>query len=215
MPDIRRCTVCGAFTEDEVHCGKPTRIFLSGSRREMLSKLMSGLLRHFPQVVGLKLDDEGFVDIDELVEAIRKKWRNRHLYQWVTKEHVIAVAQLDPKGRFEIIGNKIRARYGHSIRVKISYIEDREVKILYHGTAVENVPRILKEGLKPMKRMWVHLTDRFEDAVVVGKRKGRPAVLVIDVELLRRLGHRVYRATDHIYVTDYVPPEAIREVVKV
>jgi len=46
---IFRCRVCGCFTEERGHCGVPAELLLNGHRRERLSKLMSGLLRHFPE----------------------------------------------------------------------------------------------------------------------------------------------------------------------
>jgi len=116
MKDIRKCPVCGAFTEDKRHCNANTTLFLDGKRRLMLSKLLSGILRHFPYEVGINMNNEGYVDIDELVHAIKTRWKNKELYKWVTREHIIAIALLDPKGRFEIRNNKIRARYGHSIK---------------------------------------------------------------------------------------------------
>jgi len=180
-----------------------------------LSKLLSGILRHFPHAIGLKVDEHGFVDLDELVHAIKTKWRARYLYSWLRKEHIIALAQLDPKGRFEIVGNRIRARYGHSIKVKIEYVEAKNVEVLYHGTALENLSSILQHGIKPMRRLWVHLTSNPEDAYRNALRKSKsPVVLVIDAKLLNKLGHRVYKAGKNVYVTDYVPPSCIIRVVK-
>lgn len=211
MKPIYKCKVCGTFTEDPVHCGGRAILLLDSKRRVMLSKLMSGLLRHFPWEANLSLSKEGWVNINELVRGIREYWRNKEQYQWVTREHILAVAILDPKGRFEIKGNNIRARYGHSISVKLRYTEDTEVKILYHGTRIDNLHNILKEGLKPMKRLWVHLSSTPSDAYEVGRRHGGQAiVLEIDVKCLRRKGHRVYKASRTVYLTDYVPPECIK-----
>ena len=216
MRPIYKCRICGVFTEEPVHCGREALLFLDSKRRVMLSRLMSGLLRHFPWEASLKLDGEGWVKIDELVKGIREKWRNREQYQWVTREHVIAIALLDPKGRFEVKDDMIRARYGHSIEVKVNYVEDKEVKILYHGTRADNIPNILREGLKPMKRLWVHLSPTPYDAYEVGKRHGgETVVLEIDVECLRKQGHRVYRAGKTVYVTDYVPPKCIKSKISV
>ncbi len=169
MKSIYRCRVCGKYVEEEVHCGHRTELVLDGRKRVMLSKLMSGLLRHYPWEAGLNVDREGWVRIDDLVRGIREKWRNRELYQWVTHEHVIAVASLDPKNRFELRDDMIRARYGHSIDVGIRYEEASISKTLYHGTSRDRLSRILLEGLKPMKRKYVHLTIDPKDAIETGK----------------------------------------------
>jgi putative RNA 2'-phosphotransferase len=124
-----------------------------------LSKLMSYILRHDPESVGVSLGSEGWARIGDLVHGIRARWRNAELYKWVMEEHVKAVAFLDPKQRFEVRDGMIRARYGHSKRlgVGISYEVDSQTKFLYHGTSRQALQSILREGVKPMNRMFVHL----------------------------------------------------------
>ncbi len=208
LKPIYRCRVCGCFTESCVHCSVPCILFLDGRRRVLLSKLLSGLLRHFPWEAGLCLDENGWVSIDDLVRGIREKWRNRELYQWVTREHVVAIASLDPKGRFEVRGNRIRARYGHSVRVSIEYPIEYPPR-LFHGTSTDRLPRILREGLKPMKRMYVHTTTVYEDAVENARRHGAPVVLVIDTSCLKEKNIPLYKASDRVYLAPYIPRECI------
>ncbi len=215
LRDIYKCRVCGRYIEESMHCGKPAILLLDSRRRVLLSKLMSGLLRHFPWEAGLVLDDEGWVDIDELVKGIREKWRRKDLYKWVTREHVIAVALLDPKGRFEVRDNKIRARYGHSIKVAVKYSPDDSIYKLYHGTRRDNVERILVEGIKPMKRQWVHLSLNIPDACDTGRRHGGiPVVLKVNADCLRKKNLQVYRASRSVYVVEYVPPECIESIIE-
>ncbi|MET1160033.1 MAG: RNA 2'-phosphotransferase [Thermoprotei archaeon] len=209
LKPIYKCRVCGEYTEDRIHCGSEAELFLDGTKRLMLSKLLSGILRHFPHEIGIKLEPGGWARIEDIVKGIREKWRNKELYQWVRPEHVYAVAILDPKGRFELSGNKIRARYGHSIRVNISYTEIRVDKPLYHGTSRENLEPILKEGIRSMKRLYVHLTIDPLLALETGKRHGKPVVLTISPECLSRHGIKVYKATDKIFLVEYVPPDCI------
>ncbi len=209
MKPIYRCRVCGRFVEEAFHCGVSCELFLDTRRRVLLSKLVSGLLRHFPWEAGLVVDSEGWVRIDDLVYGIRFKWRNRELYQWVTREHVVAVAQLDPKGRFEVCGDRIRARYGHSFRVSIKYSIEYP-KSLYHGTSVDRLASILREGLKPMKRMYVHTTVSLDDALENARRHGRPAILYIDTSCLKERGIPVYKASNRVYLVPFVPRDCIR-----
>ncbi len=215
MRDIYKCRVCGRYIEDPVHCGEPAILVLDSRRRIMLSKLMSGLLRHFPWEAGLTLDDKGWVSIDELVRGIRERWRGKDLYQWVTREHVVAVALLDPKGRFEVRGNKIRARYGHSIMVVVDYVRDDNIMRLYHGTSKDVLDKILAEGIKPMRRQWVHLSLTTIDACETGRRHGgKPVVLTVNASCLRGKGIQVYRASKSVYVAKYVPPECIESIIE-
>ena len=208
MRPIYRCRICSEFVEDNTHCGVYAELFLDSVRRVRLSKLLSGLLRHYPWEIGIDVDRDGWVDIDDLVYGIKTRWRNKELYQWVTKDHIIAVAKLDPKGRFEIKGNLIRARYGHSIDVRIDY-EIYYPDTLYHGTSIDRLKSILRDGLKPMKRRFVHATTSVENALETGKRHGKPVILRIDVDCLRKHGIPVYRATRDIYLIPYVPRECI------
>ncbi len=208
MKSIYRCMVCRKFIEEDTHCSVHAELFLDSIRRVRLSKLLSGLLRHYPWEIGINIDRNGWVNIDDLVYGIKTRWRNKELYQWVTKEHIIAIAKLDPKGRFEIKGNLIRARYGHSIDVRIKY-EVYYPDMLYHGTSIDRLKSILRDGLKPMKRRFVHATTSIENALETGGRHGKPVVLRIDVDCLKKHGIPVYKATKDIYLIPYVPRECI------
>lgn len=203
----------GRFVEDPRECGDSgARLLLDPVRRVRLSKLMSFLLRHGPWEAGLRVDRGGWVRIDDLVDGIRERWRNREEYGWVTRVHVLAVALLDPKGRFEVRGGRIRARYGHSFPVELGYEPVRPPSVLYHGTSVERVPRIMAEGLKGMRRLYVHLTVDPRVACETGARHGEPVLLIVDGKILEELGVKVYRASDVIYLTEMVPRKAIRNI---
>ncbi|WP_297438585.1 RNA 2'-phosphotransferase [Thermococcus sp.] len=172
--------------------------------RVRVSKLMAYILRHSPEEFGLKLDREGFIPLEELVNALRR------VYPDVTEEFVREIVERDPKGRYEIRDGKIRARYGHSFEVRLNHGEDTETKILYHGTPKRNLGRIMEEGLKPMKRQFVHLTTSREEALETGRRHGRDVVLlVIDADCLRRKGLKVYKAGKNVRIVERVPPECI------
>ncbi len=217
MRDVYRCVKCGKFTEDGTHCGSKAQLILRGRERLRLSKLMTFLLRHSPESAGLSMDAEGWVSIEELVRGIRERWVRKELYSWVGEEHVVAVATLDPKGRFEVKGGRIRARYGHSreLQVSLNYVEDRSVRTLYHGTTSGNVKSILREGIKPMRRKYVHLTVDPSVACETASRHGPgPTYLVIDAECLREAGIKVLKASELIRLAERVPPECIIEVRK-
>ena len=214
MKDVYKCVVCGSYTESPIHCGRRCVLLMRGRDRVRLSKLISFILRHSPESIRIKLSPEGWVRINDLVRGIKEFWVNKELYSWVTEEHVKALATLDPKGRFELRGDFIRARYGHSRGVKVSlrYEEDISSKYLYHGTTIENLKNIMKEGIKPMKRWYVHLTTDPNVACETGERHGgKAAYLVINVDCLRSQGHKVLKASEIIRLTDYVPPVCIEK----
>lgn len=204
MKPIYRCRRCGVLTEEEVHCSTPAELILDGASRERLSKLMSGALRHFPEALGLGLDDEGFTKVSELAAALRSV----RGFEWVAENHVRAVALTDPKGRFELTGEAIRARYGHSIRVRVRYAEEYPSFPLFHGTSRAKLASILKRGLLPMRRLFVHLTADYEDALARARAHPDPVVLLVRPDCLKGRV-KLFRASRTVYVAPYVPPDCI------
>ena len=168
-----------------------------------ISKYMSYLLRHDPKE--LRMDEHGFVDFNELLQKIREKFPD------ADERLIVEIVERSERRRFELRDGRIRALYGHSIPIKLRLREDSSVKILYHGTTPEAARKILREGIKPMRRRWVHLSPTPEIARRVGlRRTSRPAILEIDVERARRDGLKFYRATDEVYLCKYIPPKYIR-----
>ncbi len=183
-------------------------------RMRRLSKLLTLVLRHRPELMGIRLDEFGFSDVD-VGELARRISRLRG-FEWVTAGDIEMVVMRDPRGRFEIRGGRIRATYGHSVPVLPpgDPLEDPP-PVLYHGTTRRALSKILREGIKPMRRRFVHLSATPEVAVEVGRRHGSDVVvLVVDAQGLVRRGMRVWRGSDLIYLTEWVPPELIRSLVE-
>jgi len=115
--------------------------------------------------------------------------------------------------RFEIVGNRIRALYGHSVPVYLRLEEDKAVEWLYHGTTEEAAKEILEKGLKPMKRMWVHLSPTTDIATQVGRRRtSNPVLLVVSCIKARKAGLKFYKASDQVYLCESVPAKHIRRL---
>ena len=206
---IYKCAKCGRYTFSAKHCGLPTILLIDERGRIRLSKLLSLILRHKPEIVNSSIDREGFLScsVDELVGRIK----SLKGFSWVKTEHVYAIAETDEKGRFEIRNGRIRALYGHSIPVQMKYKRGEVPDVLYHGTRRSAVDLILKEGLKPMKRNMVHLTSSIRDAYIVGLRKdSKPVILVIDAKRAVSEGVDIRRACRNVYVSSYIPPRFIR-----
>lgn len=176
--------------------------------RTRVSKLMAYILRHSPEEFGLKPDGEGFVPLDELLKALQA------VYPDVTEEFVREIVERDAKGRYEIRDGKIRARYGHSFPVSLNHEADRESRVLYHGTPRRNLESIMHEGLKPMRRQFVHLSTSRSEAIETGRRHGRDVVLlIIDADCLRKKGLKIYKAGKNVRIVERVPPECITPAV--
>jgi len=172
------------------------------SLRVKVSKYVSYVLRHDP--MGLVMDEEGFVDLDELASKVKERFSS------VDVRFLRRLVEEGERKRFEIVGNRIRALYGHSFPVYLRLEEDRRVEWLYHGTTAEAADVILEKGLQPMKRMWVHLSPTIGIATQVGKRRtSNPIILVVNCVEARKAGLRFYKASDQVYLCNSVPAKYI------
>lgn len=175
------------------------------SLKVKVSKYLSYLLRHNPEK--LEMDAHGFIGLNPLLKKVGERFP-------VDKNYIFKMVEGSDKKRFEIVGDKIRAVYGHTIPVALKLEEDRTVSTLYHGTTPKAASNILREGLKPMERRWVHLSSTFELAKNVGlRRTDNPVVLKVDVESARKKGVKFYKATEKVYLSSYIKPKYIQHVI--
>ncbi len=171
-------------------------------RLTRISRVLSHALRHVPGDYGLELDAQGWVDLEELVTALRRVRR----YQDLTAEQVEQAVATASKQRHEIRDGRIRAVYGHSTRARIHRDPAQPPAVLYHGTAPQRVEQILDQGILPMRRQYAHLATDVEMAVEVGARHAStPAVVMVDAAAAHRDGVAFYRGSDRIWMADSVP----------
>ena len=160
------------------------------------------ILRHKPEAAGITLDEHGWADVRALLRGIADRYP-------ITMEQLEEIVRTDSKSRYSFNEDKtkIRANQGHSIPVDVGLPELAPPEILYHGTGERFLESILAQGLLPMSRLYVHLTDRYDTARTVGARHGTPAVLTILSGQMHRDGYRFYRAVNGVWLTERVPPE--------
>lgn len=170
-----------------------------------ISKEISYALRHKPEEYSLVLDAEGWVEIDTLLDAINLKKHDKVSLDDI--KHIIATSE---KKRFELVDGMIRACYGHSFEAKISYKAQTPPAVLYHGTTHAAISNILKEGVLPMNRQYVHLSADKNTAMIVGKRRdSHPIILVVDAHAMELDGHKFYLGNDSTWLTDKVEAKYI------
>ncbi|MGH7823889.1 MAG: RNA 2'-phosphotransferase [Candidatus Binatia bacterium] len=154
---------------------------------EPISKFLTYLLRHRPKEYPLIFDRQGFVAWPDLFATVE------HRFPDTTEDEVLRVIQ-DSK-RFELREGKARATYGHSFPVELGSEPVKPPPQLYHGTARDLAESILRGGLKPRDRQFVHLSASLEDALAVGRRRDpSPAVIMIDA-------HEAYAGGVEFYVS--------------
>lgn len=172
-----------------------------------LSRTLSHALRHEPWVYELELDDEGWVSLATLISALKE---NRSRWQDLTEDHVHRMMAAADKQRYQVTNGKIRALYGHSIPERLTKEPAAPPEILYHGTAPATAEIILRDGLQPMARQYVHLSADRETAENVGQRKsGKPVILRVRASEAAAQRVPFYVGNDKVWLADTVPGEFI------
>ncbi|MFY0511556.1 RNA 2'-phosphotransferase [Streptomyces anulatus] len=173
-------------------------------RTVKVSKYLSKHLRHQPERIGLTLDENGWVAVEELVRAAA---RHGFTFSRAELDHVVAA---NDKRRFTVEGDRIRANQGHTVAVDLDLAPAEPPAYLYHGTVARVMDAIRAEGLRPMARHHVHLSPDRETATRVGARRGRPLVLTVDAGAMHRAGHVFRVSANGVWLADAVPPQFLR-----
>lgn len=167
------------------------------------SKFISLVLRHKPQEIGISLDEHGWADVSELLEKMNVYGHP------IDIETLKEIVRTDAKQRYSFSddGTLIRANQGHSIPVDVELAEKEPPEILYHGTAKRFAESISAEGLKPMNRLYVHLSKDIETAEKVGKRHGKPYIFTVKSGEMFRAGYKFYLSVNGVWLTKAAPTE--------
>jgi putative RNA 2'-phosphotransferase len=163
------------------------------------SKFLSLILRHKPETIGIELDENGWVDIPVLLEALTSSGHG------ISLEELEAVVNDNDKQRFIISDGRIRANQGHSIDIALGLEAKTPPQALFHGTATRFLEQIKQNGLLKMSRQHVHLSTNEETARSVGVRHGKPVILVVNSELMYSDGHEFILSDNGVWLVDSVP----------
>ena len=178
---------------------------LDDKKRVGISKTMSYMLRHGPDKFKIFLDPEGFALIEDVLRGLCRRFKG------LTRDEMLEVVDRCEKGRFEVRGEEIRACYGHYVLIRIEYDPIEPPEFLLHGTAHRFLDDIMRDGLRPMDRQYVHLTVREDFAREVGRRRDKdPVILKVEALKAHKNGVRFYKANENFYLADLVPASYIR-----
>ena len=175
---------------------------------EKLSKFISLILRHKPEEVGITLDEHGWANVEDLINGISDSGRK------IDKDVLEEIVRTDNKQRYSFNEGKtkIRANQGHSVPVVIDFKELEPPDTLYHGTATKSIEGIYARGIKPMSRLYVHLSKDFETAKQVGSRHGECVVLIVNAKRMYEDGVKFYLSENGVWLTEYVDPKYILSI---
>ncbi|NPA75974.1 MAG: RNA 2'-phosphotransferase [Euryarchaeota archaeon] len=211
MVQVRWCESHGPFRGDTCPiCGEEGKFMLNDWELVALSRMLAGILRHFPEKFGVRLDDHGWANLYDIVKGIKRRHRR---FGWLKIKHIEAIVLTDDKGRYQLDleNRRIRATYGHSIKVDLSDLPTEGIpETLYYPTTEEELEFIQEMGLKPGDRKWVHLSKNYEDAYIAGRhRVDDPIVLEIDAHAAVEAGYPIYVASPKVFISNEIPPEFI------
>lgn len=208
---LRECDEHGYFRGERCPvCNEEKKFLMSDRELEHVARTMAGVLRHFPERFGLKMDRHGWVDVREFIRAMVER---QPRYHWLRVHHIVALIETDPKGRYQISNGKMRATYGHSFDVELDLPTDGIPDRLFYPATSEEVAILLETGIRPSDRRMVHLSKTAADAYSAGRvRTERPELLEIAADEMVRENITVYRAGRTVFTTKEVPARFIRRM---
>jgi len=193
-------------------CTSKGKFIMNDRELNSLGRIIAGVLRHFPEKLGLMIDGHGWVDISRFVEAIGI---SRSGFHWLRNYHIEAIALTDPKGRYQIDGGMIRATYGHTIDVSLDDLPVADNAEFFYPVTEEEIDIILEGGLNPIDRKNVHLSGSIEKALEAGKvRTEEPLILRIDGKKAKKDGIKIYQAGKDVYITESIDAKYLSQVKK-
>lgn len=171
-----------------------------------LSKFLAVILRHSPEDFDIELDEQGYAPLATVWAKIQNKYGNQFVMSDLEK---VIMGDQNGKKRYEIVGQQIRAMYGHS-KPKVIYAAIEPPERLYHGTNSTAIKTIRKDGLLSLGRQYVHMTTNLNNAVVVAKRRThKPIMLVIRAQEAYQTGIIFHHAEAEHYLAKAIPPQFI------
>lgn len=173
---------------------------IKNTNLEALSKYMSLILRHKPEVIGISLDEHGWAEVDELIAGIAE---TREFNRDILEE----IVRTDEKQRYSFDETRelIRANQGHSILVDVELDEVEPPEELWHGTGEKFVNSIDVQGLIRKSRLYVHLSWDRDTAFKVGRRHGRPVLYIVKAGEMYMDGYKFFLSRNNVWLTKEVP----------
>ena len=175
------------------------------SKNNKISKYIALILRHKPEEIGIKLDEHGWANVEELIKGLQ-------VNNDFSMEDLEEIVREDSKGRYSFNEDKtlIRANQGHSVKVDVELKEAIPPKILYHGTGEKYTKAIDEIGLIPKTRLYVHLSKDEKTAMSEGSRHGKPAIYTVETEKMVLDGYKFYLSVNGVWLVESVPVKYLK-----
>ena len=168
------------------------------------SKRLSWLLRHGAGESGLKMTEAGWASLDDVRAALR-----------CSRETIQAAVEHNNKSRFQVRDGLIRASQGHSREgmpvtreaLEASWTRYVGDGLVWHGTHVDAVEGIARDGIHSGGRTHVHLAAALDSRV--GKRANVHVMLGADPASMRARGVELFESPNGVVLARRVPAECL------
>jgi putative RNA 2'-phosphotransferase len=142
------------------------------------------------------MDDCGWVDVNDLISLCDPPNDNKDEILRIIENAVVN----DKKGRYEILGDKIRATNGHSVSlcntIMTPITSKNKFSWVVHGTSEESWELIQKSGcLKKMTRDYIHFA--IKDTHLRNKSQVQ-IYLYLLVDKLLNDGYKLFQTTNSV-----------------
>jgi len=144
------------------------------NNHERLTRKLAYMLRHQPEEFDVEVDKFGYADLEDVLDALSEE-----LDEDIEEEDVTEAIEAGDRPRYEILDGKIRALYGHSIKVDPGEPTEPPEE-LYLGMGSRDADRASKSGLNAGRRRFLHLATSEDDAKEMGRRAA-PEYTVVTV----------------------------------
>lgn len=134
--------------------------------RDGMARRLALVLRHAPEKFDLEMDINGWIDVKDIVRQF--KGSNERRYHWLRPHHIRAISETDPKGRYEVRGNVIRATYAHTVEIELDLPTDNIPDALYYPCSPDEYENLIEVGISPSGRAHVHLSANIRSAAEAG-----------------------------------------------
>lgn len=190
----------------------------SEKRSFLISKSLSYLLRHGAVKEKLPIDPQGWVPITAILQNNRLKSLK------TTEADIEGIVASNDKQRFKLKTENgityICANQGHTLAqitpdLTLLTLETMPSSV-YHGTNLNRLESIKKEGLRRMSRNHIHMTSD-ADWSVLGIRKNCSVLIYIDTTKCLKNGLEFWRSENGVILckgddNGCIPPEYFKKI---
>jgi putative RNA 2'-phosphotransferase len=169
-----------------------------------LAKFLNYVLSQRPDEFGLVPDQEGFVSLKELLQAVNEEegWR------YVRRSHVQEIFWSQEHPGLQIMEGRIRAAPAHHFETCFTFPPSRPPKLLYYGASRRAYPHILEQGLKSAANESFRLSTSREMALRIARRKDpQPIILEVFAEKAWERGISFRRVNELIFLVESLSPD--------